>query len=384
MQRARWEYLLNQLYDKTITPAEEEELTQALLLDTSDAPVEEILETLMNKHVATDSLAPAAKEELYTQIKQQRPAGIIRTTPRLQRWWWTAAAMLLLVAGSTVWLTRHHTPARIIQHIDVAPGTSKAQLTLADGTQIPLDSNGRQLILQGNTSISQQNGELRYQNNQDNGPVAYNTLTTPKGGQFKLILPDNSVVWLNAASSIRYPTAFNSTERTVTITGEAFFEIAQQATQPFRVNLPYGTSLLVLGTSFNVNTYEDESQIQTTLVSGKLQVTQGSEKSILTPGQQASIDHTSNINITTLPPAAVSQAIAWKNGIFNFEQMDLQAVMRQVARWYNVEVIYKNKVPKRTFGGELSRNLLLSEILEVMHLMKVNATIEEGNKLVVQ
>ncbi|MFX1705864.1 FecR domain-containing protein [Chitinophaga sp. CC14] len=385
MQRARWEYLLNRFYNQTAPPEEKAELMAALR---EGEPDEAILDELMARHTTDITLPAAAADELYQQILAQLPAA---TPPVKQmfarKWWWAAAAGLFLL-GSTAYFLRDHSrpPApQFAKKTDVPPGTNKAVLTLADGTQVVLDSSGKQLIQQGNTAISQNAGELKYDVKAAGSEVSYNVLTTPRGGQFRLVLPDNSAVWLNAASSIRYPTAFTGKERLVTVTGEAYFEVAPMPGQPFRVSLPAGVSVEVLGTHFNVNAYTEESSIQTTLTDGRVQVVKGSDKILLQPGQQAQANpRTAGVVIKSLTPAALSQVIAWKNGIFDFEKMDLEEVLRQVSRWYDVEVIYKGPVPHRIFGGQLSRNLHLSDIVEVMRMMKVNVHIEEGKRLVVQ
>jgi Fe2+-dicitrate sensor, membrane component len=371
MQNERWEYLLGRFYDKTCTPEEREELMESLRNAIPGEPNDALLDELMAKHTVDATLEPADAEEIYHQIKPTIPVR------RYMRWW-TAAAAVLLIAGSAVYfLMPEKQPPTPVAKIDVAPGTNKAILTLADGSQVALDSTGSQVLVQGKTAISQQGGELVYNSKEEEEPV-YNTLSTPKGGQFKITLPDNSVVWLNAASSIRFPTFFKGNERIVEVTGEAYFEVSHDAAKPFKVKLYDNTDVKVLGTRFNVNAYQDEESIQTSLLEGKVEVTQGMEKVTLKPGQQAK-----GISVKDMSTMEKTQVIAWKNGVFHFEQKDLAEVMRQLSRWYNVDVIYKGTIPHRIFGGELSRSLYLSDIVEVMHVMKVNVRIEEGNKLVV-
>lgn len=376
MQNERWEYLLRRFYDKSCTPEEREELMEALRNAIPGEPEDILLEDLMAEHKAGVTLEAEEADQLYKKIRPNTPV-------RNMRRWWAAAAAFLIIGGSAVYflMPQKQQPA-ITAQIDVAPGKHKAILTLADGSQVALDSTGRQTILQGKTAISQQGGELVYdaKEQQQQEPV-YNTLTTPKGGQFRIILPDNSAVWLNAASSIRFPTAFTRNERNVEVTGEAYFEVSPDAAKPFKVTLYGGTTIKVLGTHFNVNAYTDEESIQTSLLEGKVEVTRGEEKILLKPGQQANV--AGSITIKEMNAAGMAQVVAWKNGVFNFEQKDLQEVMRQLSRWYNVEVIYKGTIPRRIFGGELSRSLYLSEILEVMRVMKINVKIEEGNKLIV-
>jgi len=383
MQRARWKYLLHRFYEQTASPEEQADLMAALR---EGSPDEAILDELIAKH-RTDATLPATEADaLYHHILAQLPAAPpqVKQLPA-RKWWWAAAATGLFLLGGAAYFIKHQRQplSQLAVKADVPPGTNKAVLTLADGTQVALDSSGRQVIQQGNTAVSQQAGELRYEVKAGGSEVSYNVLTTPRGGQFRLVLPDNSAVWLNAASSIRYPTAFAGKERLVTVTGEAYFEVAPG--QPFRVNLPAGVSVEVLGTRFNVNAYTEEGSIRTTLASGKVRVWRGSDKILLQPGQQAQADPRGMaVVVKSLTPAGVSQVIAWKNGIFDFEKMDLEQVLQQVARWYDVVVIYKGPVPHRLFGGQLSRNLHLSDIVEVMRMMKVNVHIEEGKRLIVQ
>jgi transmembrane sensor len=381
MQRARWKYLLNRFYDQTASAEERADLMAALRA--GEEPEEALMDELMAKHTAVQALPPAAAEVLYQQILTQLPSTKtrVRYLP-LRKWWWAAAAGLLLLGSGLYFFTNLHTATELVaKKTDIPPGTNKAVLTLADGTQVALDSSGHQLIQPG---VTQHNGELKYDAAPAGKEMTYNVLTTPRGGQFRLVLPDNSAVWLNAASSIRYATAFSGKEREVIVTGEAYFEVAPLAGQPFRVSLPSGVSVEVLGTHFNVNAYTDENRIRTTLTDGRIQVVQGSDKILLSPGQQATANQGAGIRVKELTPAALAQVIAWKNGIFDFENADLEEAMRQIARWYDVEVIYKGKAPHRIFGGQLSRNLHLADIVEVMRMMKVNVHIEEGKKLVVQ
>lgn len=385
MQRARWKYLLHRFYEQTASLEEQADLMAALR---EGSPDEAILDELMAQHRTDVTLPGTEADALYQHILAQLPAAQPRVIQMpARKWWWAAAVAtgLVLLGGAAYFMSHRQPLPQFARKADVPPGTSKAVLTLADGTQVALDSSGKQVIQQGNTAVSQLAGELRYEVKGGSSEVTYNVLTTPRGGQFRLVLPDNSAVWLNAASSIRYPTAFEGKERLVSVTGEAYFEVAPVPGKPFRVSLPAGVSVEVLGTHFNVNAYTEENAIRTTLASGKVQVLRGSEKILLQPGQQAQADPSAEgVVVKSLTPAGVSQVIAWKNGIFDFEKMDLEQVLQQVARWYDVEVIYKGPVPHRRFGGQLSRNLHLSDIVEVMRMMKVNVHIEEGKRLVVQ
>jgi ferric-dicitrate binding protein FerR (iron transport regulator) len=279
---------------------------------------------------------------------------------------------------------------------DALPGGNKAMLTLNDGSVIVLDSakNGM-LGEQGNAQVLKKDGMLEYKkgnaqkaigNTQLSAPVSYNTLSTPRGGQYQLVLPDGSKVWLNAASSIRFPTAFTGNEREVELTGEAYFEITSHQLQsgkkmPFKVLvLSAGTDGLnaaieVLGTHFNVNAYKDEETIRTTLLEGKVKVAlRGVDKeAMLNPGEQAIM---SMRTIKTVHDIDTEEAVAWKNGLFFFDNVDIQTIMRQLSRWYKVSVVYNGKIPNRRFTGQVSRNANLSQVLKILELSKIHFTIE--------
>jgi transmembrane sensor len=300
-----------------------------------------------------------------------------------------AASLLIFISGAAIYFalrnTKHNTiakaPPQQLKNI-VTPGSNKAILTLSDGSTIILDDtkNGR-VAQQGGTQIAKlANGQIVY-NASDNKPaeVVYNSLTTPRGGQFKLTLPDGSEVWLNAASSIKYPTAFIGNERKVEISGEAYFEIAHNAAKPFKVSVN-GMEVKVLGTHFNINAYNDEASVKTTLLEGSVTLTKGSAVTTLKPGQQAQLGNSGNIKV--IDNVDIDQVVAWKNGYFSFNRSDLQTVMRQIARWYDVEIIYKGKIPERQFGGKIYRNSNLLEVLKILEESKVHFSIEEKKIIV--
>lgn len=301
-----------------------------------------------------------------------------------------AAAILLLVTAGGVWLliskkdVQH--PVAAVNNVpvkDIAPGSNKAVLTLADGSTIVLDEaqNGA-LSQQGGTKVIKLNsGQLAYQpvNGKSSATVTYNTITTPIGGQYQVMLPDGSKVWLNAASSLRFPTAFTGNERRVDITGEAYFEVEKQAGKPFLVSVK-GMEVQVLGTSFNVNAYDDEATVKTTLLEGAVMITKDEMKKRLSPGQQAQMNMQGSIQV--INKTDLEEAVAWKNGYFQFENADIRSVMRQLERWYNIKVVYKGTIPDRSFGGGIQRNLPLSGVLKILEKNHVKFTVE-GNTIVV-
>lgn len=264
----------------------------------------------------------------------------------------------------------------------ILPGSNKAILTLADGSTIVLDDgqNG-ELAIQGGTRITKMNnGGLVYRVVGDNPmEVLYNTLTTPKGGQFKLKLPDGSEIWLNAESSIRYPNAFSSNDRRVEITGEAYFEIAHDAAKPFKVAVN-GVEVKVLGTHFNVNGYKEEADNKVTLLEGSVSMEKAGNVTLLKPGQQGRFGKENNVRV--FDNIDLEQVVAWKNGYFSFNHDDLKTVMRQISRWYDVEVVYEGKVPERQFGGKIDRNSNAFTALKILEESKVKFRIE-GKKIIV-
>lgn len=274
---------------------------------------------------------------------------------------WVAAAAVLIIALVYLWSPPVAGPPVLAQ--EIAPGSSKATLTLADGSVIALDSAGNRLIQPG---IHQAGGRLKYD---ASASVSYNTLKTPRGGRFRITLPDGTEVWLNAASSLKYPTAFKGKERRVEVSGEAFFEVAQDAARPFVVSIHGKENVTVLGTAFNVNAYAEEPSVNTTLLSGSIRI----REKVLQPGEQASLKGTV---LEVHPVRDLAQVTAWKEGLFDFHHADLKTVMRQLARWYDVEVVYAGEVPDRRFQGSFQMELNLSEVLNELAQMQVKFKLE--------
>lgn len=264
---------------------------------------------------------------------------------------------------------------------DVAPGGDKAILTLADGSTVVLDDaqNGT-LAQQGSSKVIKLGGKLVYDPaNKNSREIVYNTITTPNGGQYQLELPDGSLVWLNATSSIHFPTSFAGKERRVEITGEAYFEIAKNRDMPFIVTVN-NAEVQVLGTHFNVNAYNDEENVKTTLLEGSVKFVSGDNINMLKPGQQSQL--TNNGLIKLVSNVDVEEVVAWKNGMFDFENAGIETVMRQLARWYDVEIEYNGKTDD-LFIAEMRRNIKLSDALKALELTgKVKFDIQ-GKKIIV-
>jgi ferric-dicitrate binding protein FerR (iron transport regulator) len=261
-----------------------------------------------------------------------------------------------------------------IKH-EIAPGGNKATLTLADGSVITLDSAANGVLAQqGSTRVTKlANGELVYHTDESGEHLLqYNTMTTPRGGQYKLVLPDGSLVWLNAASSISYPTAFTGTDRTVTINGEAYFEIARNEQMPFHVKVNK-MMIEVLGTHFNVMAYDDEPFIRTSLLKGAVKV----NGILLKVGQQSQLDRKGSLKL--IGDADMEEAIAWKNGLFEFNHEPLVSIIRKLNRWYDVDIKYADNIVNKTFTGQISRNANISTVLKTLEITQgVHFKIEEN------
>jgi ferric-dicitrate binding protein FerR (iron transport regulator) len=261
---------------------------------------------------------------------------------------------------------------------DIPAGYNKAVLKMKNGEQINLDSAQGSLVNNDQFAVSNKDGKLNYQSK--TGVADYHTLSTPRGGQYRLQLPDGTIVWLNAASSITYPTTFIGQKyRGVTVTGEAYFEVKKNKAQPFVVDVKGKAAVEVLGTHFNVNAYDDEPVINTTLLEGSIRMRNIGQEAVLTPGQQAQI---SSKQMKIIDHADIEMAVAWKNGSFHFDHANIEEVLRQLARWYDIEIAYEKGVPGVKVSGEIKRDLNLTQALFILDKMGVHARIE-GKQLLV-
>lgn len=329
----------------------------------------------------------APQQARLQQLIAEKDSGV-RALPSPRNTWYkiaAAAAVLLLIAtGIYLFRTPAASPAIAQQPpaTDVAPGSNKAILTLADGSRISLDDAATgKVAQQAGVQISKtKSGQLVYtiDNTTTTAAVSsYNTIQTPNGGEYQVNLPDGSKVWLNAASSLSFPVAFTGNERSVKLSGEAYFEIAPtNNAAPFRVIVNEMT-VLVLGTHFNIMAYASEKSINTTLVQGAVKITSGKASTVLSPGQQARLtDHITILDTDT------DDAIAWKNGMTVFKNADIQSIMRQISRWYDVEVEYQGDIPERLFTGKIPRNVNVSKVLKVLELSHIHFRIA-GKKIIV-
>jgi transmembrane sensor len=261
---------------------------------------------------------------------------------------------------------------------DILPGSNNATLTFQDGKTITLATGSNDTSINEQIKILRQKGEIVYTKKETNEPMAYHTLTIPRGGQYKLTLPDGTKVWMNSESSIRYPVAFDEGERKVFITGEAYFEVAKDKKKPFRVVV---NEIIVeaLGTAFNINAYSNEPFFSATLVEGSILVSNGKTENMLKPGQQAKISAT----VYKIDVVETNDIIAWKNNLFRFTNTSLDEIMRQVERWYDTEVVYESAPPDHFNLTDVSRDVPVSKLLHVLELTKRVHFKIENNKITV-
>lgn len=314
--------------------------------------------------------------------KLQQQINIPETTPaRNRRLWYylsAAASVLVLLGLAGYFYLMPLRPAAppagpALANNDISPGGNKAILTLDNGEKVVLeDAKNGVISQQGNAAVNKtDSGQLSYQSTGNtSAAIVYNTITTPYGGQYQVTLQDGTKVWLNAGSSLRFPAAFSGDHRNVTLTGEAYFEVAKDKARPFFVTVGAGAAtpltVKVLGTHFNINAYPEEQQHTVTLVEGAVKVDYGAANALLAPGREAVLDKVSG----RLQTAATDteSAIAWKNGYFIFDNEKVESIMRQISRWYDVKISYQGDVSKKAIGGSLSRSKNVSEVLNMLEL----------------
>jgi len=356
----------------------------------------ELFKQLLNKYM-DGTASPAERrlvEEYYVRLAAKE-APETKSWPYRMRVWIPAALLALTAAGAFFWAShlKGHAVTRIKEtpslKADIAPGGNKAILTLADGRNIVLDSTRNGAITrQGSAKVTKLgDGRLAYaaggardmSADANQARVEYNMLSTPRGGRYKVSLSDGSNVWLNAASSVRYPTVFSGNQRVVEITGEAYFEVKKDPDMPFIVKVN-GAEVRVLGTDFNVMAYKDEDDWRTTLVNGSVIVREGSSSGSLKPGEQAIARPSEGVRLAKDPD--LEEALAWKNDLFSFNNADIHAVMRQLSRWYDVDVRYEGNVVQH-FNGDIPRSVTVSRVFKMLELTGGVHFRIEGKQIVV-
>lgn len=369
--------LFNRYFDGTATETDRRKLME-LVMDSDDVLLESVMRQRWEALQGTTVQTPSGAHVLAAILDKP-----VRMKPVRQRWYWAAAAaVLLLVSIGGYFQLKHQKGITGVAKIEkVTPGYERATLILDDGSMVQLDSAGNRTLQQGGSLIRQQGGQLVYAAaSSDKDAVTYNTLRTPRGGQFKVTLPDGTMVWLNAASSIRYPTTFLGRERRVEMSGEAYFEVAKNEEKPFKVSANGKAEVKVLGTHFNVDAYPEEGIIKTTLLEGAVSMsTPANPPVLLKPGQQAAAGQA---EIKIVNDANIDQVMAWRYGLFNFDRSNLQSVMNELSRWYDVDVRYEGQIPSRIFRGKIKRDLSLTQVLEVLQDVNIKFRIT-GKTIVV-
>ena len=336
-----------------------------------------------------------ATDKIFDTIKRELKPAKGKIVPLYRRTWIRVAAAVIILVGCYSlykYINIKGTDKREIAKSDttnneIGPGGNKAILTLADGSTINLGTAASgTLTEQGNTTlVKNADGQLTYNSlNEKPTQLFQNSVTTPRGGQYQITLSDGSKAWLNAASSIDFPVAFTGNERIVKITGEVYFEVAKNAAMPFKVKIGDKAEVEVLGTHFNVNAYSDEPTITTTLLEGSVKVSGPTQNNSTTikPGEQAQLNANNQITVNKIENA--KQVVDWKNGTFSFDSSDLEMTLRQLARWYDVSIIFEGAIPKKKFSGEMQRDLSLSQVIKLLEKNNVYCRIEGKNLVVLE
>jgi transmembrane sensor len=389
-------FLLEAYTSQKATAQEEQELLEWMQEAQEDSALKTYIQRLWDQHQTATDFSHVNWNGMFDQVINGGKVVSMTPAPKQKRLRWlritAAAAVLLLIAsGAYFWLNPKNTDQRdagVVQQLashDVpAPTGNKAIISLSDGKQVSLDSLQAGLLAQqGDIQLVKlADGQIAYQSagGETVKEVQYNTLYNPKGSKvINMALADGSQVWLNAGSSVTFPVAFVSNERKVSITGEAYFEVAHDAKKPFKV-VKDKMEVTVLGTHFNVSAYDDEPAIAITLLEGSVNVRHGLAKEQLKPGQQAVVKN----NISVKNDVDMELVMAWKNGLFAFKGTSLDEVMRQIARWYNVEVKYEGGIPNRQFGGKIHRDANISQVLKILEESNVHYKISNREILILK
>jgi transmembrane sensor len=390
MSNNRLKYLLDNYIAKTISPEEELELFQLIGLGVYDEEIKGYMSDAWDMEYS-ELMTKQQSKRILNAVFNHESAKVVPLRRALKkRFIWAAASILLIVVSVNLFLWLGKSSSPTISNSsnkqpanDVMPGTSGAILKLDDGSSIVLDNaaNGN-LAQQGNTLVVKSGAAISYVNGQAQGEqVHYNTVETPKGRQFQLIMEDGTKVWLNAGSSIRFPVAFIGKQRIVEITGEAYLEVAKNKQKPFQV-MCNGSIVEVLGTHFNINAYADEESMNTTLLEGSVKVLKGTNQKTIKPGEQAQVR--SDGNVYTTANVNIDEVVAWKDNRFLFDNTDVKKLMRQLSRWYNVDIQFKGAMDESlTFNGTIPRSATLATVLKILESTGDVKFSIEGKKIVV-
>lgn len=378
---------LKELYERYLTDQcsaeERKELMAAIAENKADTAFHSLIDASFDDPLLFHPLPEEKAEELFLSIRKKNRAKVIQLPAG--KWWAAAIVLLTVMAGAWYWLQQ---PASIknpvvVQLTDTAQPAdhSGAILTLADGKKLNLDEQEKGLIAtEDGASVEMTGHGVVYNQNAASATVAYNTMTTPKGKQFRLKLPDGTEVVLNTASSIRYPVAFQGNEREVFLEGEAWFNVKTDPAKPFRVKMPEHAAVEVLGTAFNIRCYGDEPVVKATLLSGKIRFEKNENRQLLSPGQQ--LQQSRDGAVKMMPAVDTSQVMAWKNGEFSFQHLPLEEAIREIARWYDLEPVFTGKLPDFEFYGSMGRSLSAQQVVKLLNNMGLPVSIN-GNRLII-
>ncbi|MFA6084332.1 FecR domain-containing protein [Mucilaginibacter sp.] len=390
MTNTRLLYLYQRYIDDQCTAAELRELKSLLKDPALEADLQQMLDHTWDELSNDPSLVDVSEQrslQIYQQIVEQA-----QYQKKNQYWWLKiAASILLLVSVSLLWYTSQKQPALTAQlekpkTPDIMPGDNNAVLTLANGSKVILNSaqNGQIARQEGTTIQKVKDGQLVYAtavNTNAQEGLQWNTITIPKGGQYGLVLADGTRVYLNSASSLTYPTAFSGTSREVSLKGEAYFEVAKNAKMPFKVNVNDRQQVEVLGTHFNIEAYSDDRVIHTTLLEGSVKLLYRDKQTILKPGQMAVNDI--GASSLLIKPADSDEVMAWRNGMFIFNNENITSLMKRISRWYDIDVVFKGNMKDISFVGNYSRNKSLANLLRNIESTERVHFLIEGRRVTV-
>ena len=381
--KQRLEFLLLRYMEDKATAAEREELGQFIQNEQNEVTVLEIMEELVATEKEMDNYNVKNWEPLLGELLQEKNKLRKRGLVRVINWKRiSVAASILFAVVLTGYLvlfrkdTKQVEVVKVTQPIDVkSPEKNRAMITLANGQQVHLDSavNGTLLEQAGVQIMKLADGKIVYVGS--TAEIINNTLSNPRGSKvIDMTMADGSRVWLNSGSSVTYPVAFVGEERKISITGEAYFEVMQDKKHPFKVDINGKGEVEVLGTHFNINAYDDESDIKVTLLEGSVKV----NNSIIEPGQQAQVSD----KVKIIDKVDMDEVMAWKNDMFDFYSADIKTIMRQIGRWYDLEIIYQDNISKETFSGMVGRSNKVSKVLMILEKAGIKFRIE-GKKLII-
>jgi hypothetical protein len=401
---SRYRFLLEKDLKEECTSSELKELFVLLREHGSDRIVLNNMQEDFKQAFKTeqDSIPEEISDRIWAKLKTEiEPVRVVPVRSPFKKWLQVAAAVIVVTISAYLYKHYNSNEASLEPVVnktrpvntDITPGGNKALLTLADGKQIVLENAKSGLLAQEeNTTIKKEDGDILVYNSQGTEMVQspFNTISVPRGGHYRVVLPDGSKVWLNASSSLRFPTAFAGAERTVELRGEAYFEVEKNERMPFIVTVTNerkyegdasnNMRIQVLGTHFNVMAYEDEPNAVTTLLEGSVRVSNNVNNVLLKPGQQALSNNANKLRVSA---GDTEGAVAWKNGYFKFSNENIRSIMNKISRWYNVDIEYKGKVPEKNLWGTVSRFEDVSEVLKTLELTGSIHFKLEGKRLIV-